>query len=53
MTSAAIYTRVSTEEQAEHGISLEVREKRLRALCAAHGWEVTNVYCDAGFSARR
>lgn len=50
MTRAAIYTRVSSEEQAAGGTSLAVQEQRLRAYCVAQGWTVQDVYTDAGVS---
>lgn len=49
--NVAIYTRVSTNEQAMNGISLDAQEKRCRDLCQFKDWSVTEVYCDAGFSA--
>lgn len=47
---AAIYLRVSTEEQAEDGSSLESQEARCRALCEARGVTVVDIYRDAGYS---
>lgn len=47
---AVAYTRVSTEEQATEGVSLEAQETRIRAHCLAHGLELTAVYRDAGVS---
>ena len=37
MVRAAIYIRVSTEEQAEEGFSLEAQQERLLAYCEAQG----------------
>ncbi len=48
----AIYTRVSTIDQAREGHSLEEQEKRLRAMCEANGYEVYKVYIDAGISGK-
>ena len=48
----AIYTRVSTTDQAREGHSLEEQEKRLRAMCEANGYEVYKVYTDAGISGK-
>lgn len=48
----AIYVRVSTEDQAREGFSLDAQEKRLRAYCAVRGWEVVDVYRDEGQSGR-
>ena len=33
MDKAVCYIRVSTEEQAREGVSLEAQEERLRAYC--------------------
>jgi DNA invertase Pin-like site-specific DNA recombinase len=46
---AAVYTRVSTEEQVE-GTSLEMQRDRCVAYCEARGWEVVEVYTDEGVS---
>lgn len=48
---AAIYVRVSTEEQALEGYSVEGQVDRLKAHAKAKGWEVVDVYVDAGYSA--
>jgi site-specific DNA recombinase len=48
----AIYTRVSTEDQAKEGFSLAAQEERLRAYCRARGWEVTGFFQDDGYSGR-
>lgn len=47
----AIYTRVSTEEQAKEGISLDAQVGRCQAYCKARDWKVFKIYTDAGFSA--
>lgn len=50
---AAIYLRVSTDEQADPGLnggSLESQEARCLALCEARGLEVVRVFTDAGAS---
>ncbi|MEM2944630.1 MAG: recombinase family protein [Methanomassiliicoccales archaeon] len=52
MTRAAIYIRVSTEEQAKEGFSLDAQKERLIAYCEAQGWEVSGIYCDDGHSGR-
>lgn len=46
---AGLYTRVSTTQQVD-GISLQLQEERLRAYATAQGWEVVEVYEDAGLS---
>ena len=48
--NAAVYIRVSTQEQAEHGFSIGVQKERLLAYCKAMGWTVYDVYIDAGWS---
>lgn len=49
---AAIYLRVSTDEQAEdasgNGGSLSSQQERCRALCAARGLQVAEVFRDPG-----
>jgi len=47
----AIYVRVSTEEQAREGISLSAQIERCKAFCVARGWQLSQIYRDAGFSA--
>jgi site-specific DNA recombinase len=45
------YVRVSTDEQAEEGYSLDAQEKQCRAYALAREWpEVAEVYCDPGVS---
>lgn len=44
---AAIYVRVSTDEQAQ---SAEAQERDARRWCEAHGWSVVEVYRDVGVS---
>lgn len=46
------YARVSTEDQAREGVSLEAQETRLRAYITGMGWEIADVIVDAGMSAR-
>ncbi len=48
---AAIYARVSTEEQAEDDkVSLTVQREKAEAYCRAHDWEAVELYEDAGVS---
>ncbi|CCW04098.1 recombinase family protein [Bacillus sp. GeD10] len=49
MTKAAIYIRVSTQEQVEN-YSIEVQRERIRAFCTAKNWEVYDEYIDGGYS---
>ncbi len=46
------YVRVSTEDQATTGVSLDAQEARIGAYCAAMDWEVSEVVRDAGESAK-
>jgi site-specific DNA recombinase len=50
---AALYTRVSTEDQAKEGFSLEAQLRQLRAYCVARGFEIGGEYVDEGKSARK
>ncbi|MBR2394881.1 MAG: recombinase family protein, partial [Candidatus Methanomethylophilaceae archaeon] len=37
---AALYARVSTEDQAKEGFSLDAQIKRLEAYCKVRGWDI-------------
>ena len=47
---AALYTRVSTEDQVEHGYSLEAQKKRLIEYCNKNNIEIYKIYTDEGIS---
>lgn len=47
----AIYSRVSTEEQAKEGLSIDAQIDKCKSFCQARDWEIFKVYRDAGFSA--
>ena len=51
-TRAALYLRVSTEEQATDGYGLDVQRSRCTAMAEAKGWQVDarHVYTDEGIS---
>ena len=49
---AALYARVSTEDQAKEGFSIPAQLKRLNAYCKARNWENVSHYVDEGFSGR-
>lgn len=53
MIRAAIYIRVSTEEQARHGFSLAEQEHDLTDYADKHHYLVVGVYADEGSSARK
>ncbi|OGS62120.1 MAG: site-specific recombinase [Euryarchaeota archaeon RBG_19FT_COMBO_69_17] len=52
MVRVAIYTRVSTEDQAKEGFSLGAQRERLEAYCTARDWEIVATYVDDGYSGR-
>ena len=52
ITRVAIYTRVSSQEQAEKGTSLESQAEQLESFCKGQGWEIFNHYVDGGFSGK-
>lgn len=49
----ALYARVSTEEQARHGISIEAQTEALRKWAVEQGHEIIGEYVDNGVSARK
>lgn len=50
MKRAALYVRVSTQEQAEEGYSVGEQKDRLISYCKAQDWLVADLYVDAGYS---
>ena len=48
----AIYTRVSTEDQAKEGFSLDAQLDKLRSYCKARDWNIAGEYIDDGYSGR-
>lgn len=50
---AAIYTRVSTEDQAKEGFSLDAQLDKLRSYCKARDWIIAGEYIDEGYSGRK
>ncbi len=51
-TRVALYTRVSTEDQAKEGFSLDAQLERLRLYAKAQAWEIAGEYVDEGQSGR-
>ena len=49
----ALYIRVSTEEQARQGLSLDAQEQDLRNFAKRKGYSVVGLYVDDGASARK
>jgi DNA invertase Pin-like site-specific DNA recombinase len=47
------YIRVSTVDQADHGVSLEAQEGRIRDWCIANGYVLREVNVDRGLSGGR
>lgn len=50
MKKVAIYVRVSTQEQANEGYSIQEQTERLTKYCEAHGWVLVKIYTDPGYS---
>ena len=45
------YIRVSTEEQAKEGVSLDNQRSKIELFCAAKDWKLERIYTDEGKSA--
>ena len=52
MKQAIGYVRVSTEQQASEGVSLEAQRAKIEHWCKANDYELVNVYVDAGISGK-
>jgi len=50
MQKAALYARVSSQEQAVEGVSIKAQAAALRAHAKSQGWEVVDEYIDGGYS---
>lgn len=46
------YIRVSTEDQAKEGISLDAQKKKIELYCELKGFELTEIIADEGVSAK-
>ncbi|WP_031494886.1 recombinase family protein [Bryobacter aggregatus] len=46
------YIRVSTDKQADKGVSLEAQEAKIRAMAAVQDLEVSEIIVDGGESAK-
>lgn len=46
----AVYTRVSTVEQAQEGFSLDGQLRKLRAYCVSRDWDIQGEYVDDGYT---
>lgn len=49
---ACVYTRVSTQEQANEGYSIEEQERMCKACIESKGWTYVQTYSDPGISGR-
>jgi len=47
---AALYIRVSTQEQAQEGYSVGEQKERLIAYCKAQDWIIADIYVDGGYT---
>ncbi len=52
MKRVATYARVSTEDQAREGFSLDAQLEKLRSYCKARDWIIVEEYIDDGYSGR-
>jgi site-specific DNA recombinase len=48
----ALYTRVSTEEQAKEGFSLSAQLEKMKAFCFSQGWQIYKEFTEEGRSAK-
>lgn len=53
MRRVALYTRVSSDEQAKHGLSLAAQLETLQAYAKRNKLHIVDVYTDEGISARK
>lgn len=49
---ACVYTRVSTDAQAEKEVSLQEQERMAKAAIVSKGWEYTETFEDPGYTGR-
>ena len=47
------YVRVSTEQQAAEGISLDAQRAKIAAWCELNGYSLAGIFIDAGISGKR
>ncbi len=52
MQKAVIYVRVSTDEQAKHGYSIDMQQNQCLNFAERNGYQVTNIYIDDGYTAK-
>lgn len=46
------YCRVSTDEQAQDGLSLDYQQSRIKAYAESQDWQLIDFYIDAGYSGK-
>jgi DNA invertase Pin-like site-specific DNA recombinase len=46
------YVRVSTEEQAKEGVSLDAQEAKIKTYCSLKDWKLEGIYKDEGISGK-
>src|SRR5215831_16746982 len=46
------YARVSTDKQADRGVSLDAQQEKIRAMAVVHGAELPDLLVDGGESAK-
>lgn len=51
-TSVFGYVRVSTDKQAEMGLSLDAQQAEIKRYCAEKGYHLKDIYVDGGYSAK-
>jgi site-specific DNA recombinase len=51
-TRAVAYVRVSTDKQADHGVSLDAQEAKVRAYASLYDIDLVEIVVDAGVSAK-
>jgi site-specific DNA recombinase len=50
MNKAIGYIRVSTQKQADEGVSLDAQRAKIEAWCLANDYELAGIHCDEGIS---
>ena len=53
MIRAGLYIRVSTDEQALHGLSLDSQREALTVYAKEHNMQIVDIYADEGITARK
>jgi site-specific DNA recombinase len=48
--TVGVYCRVSTQEQASEGVSIDAQLAALRTYARLQGWQIAGEYVDAGYS---